>query len=53
MRFRKNTGIGKMAIQFIDTHCHLDAAEFGNTQEALVQDALATGVSTIVIPSVA
>ena len=40
-------------MQFIDTHCHLDAAEFGNTQESLVQDALTAGVGTIVIPSVA
>jgi TatD DNase family protein len=39
-------------MQFIDTHCHLDAAEFGNTQDALVQEALAAGVSTIVLPSV-
>jgi TatD DNase family protein len=37
---------------FIDTHCHLDAAEFGGTQDLLVQEALAAGVSTIVIPSV-
>jgi TatD DNase family protein len=38
---------------FIDTHCHLDAAEFGDTQDTLVQEALAAGVSTIVLPSVA
>ena len=38
---------------FIDTHCHLDAAEFGNSQNRLVQEALSNGVSTIVIPSVA
>ena len=37
---------------FIDTHCHLDAAEFGDTTDALVQEALAAGVSTLVIPSV-
>lgn len=37
---------------FIDTHCHLDAAEFGNTTDALVQEALAAGVSMLVIPSV-
>ena len=37
---------------FIDTHCHLDAAEFGNTQSALVKEALAAGVSTMVIPAV-
>lgn len=37
---------------FIDTHCHLDAAEFGVTPDTLVQEALAAGVSTIVLPSV-
>jgi len=37
---------------FIDTHCHLDAAEFGHTQDALVQEALAAGVSALVIPAV-
>jgi TatD DNase family protein len=37
---------------FIDTHCHLDAAEFGDSTDALVQEALAAGVGTIVIPSV-
>ena len=39
-------------MQFIDTHCHLDATEFGDTQDALVQEALAAGVSTLVLPSV-
>ncbi|HEU0186594.1 MAG TPA: TatD family hydrolase [Gallionellaceae bacterium] len=37
---------------FIDTHCHLDAAEFGHTQPALVQAARAAGVTTLVIPAV-
>jgi len=37
---------------FIDTHCHLDAAEFGVTPQVLMQEALAVGVSTIVLPSV-
>jgi len=37
---------------FIDTHCHLDAAEFGDTQALLINEALAAGVGTIVIPSV-
>lgn len=37
----------------IDTHCHLDAAEFGDTQADLVQTAQAVGVARIVIPSVA
>ncbi|HEU0283392.1 MAG TPA: TatD family hydrolase [Gallionella sp.] len=38
---------------FIDTHCHLDAAEFGGSQAALVEAAQATGVGRIVVPSVA
>jgi TatD DNase family protein len=39
-------------MQFIDTHCHLDAAEFGDTQAELVQAAQAAGVGRIVVPSV-
>ena len=38
---------------FTDTHCHLDAAEFGNTQADVVRNAVASGVNRIVIPSVA
>jgi TatD DNase family protein len=38
---------------FIDTHCHLDAAEFGVTQADIVRDAAAAGVGSIVVPSVA
>ncbi len=37
---------------FIDTHCHLDAAEFDGTQADIVRDAQTTGVSRIVVPSV-
>ncbi len=37
----------------IDTHCHLDAEEFGDTQADIVREALAVGVTRIVVPSVA
>ncbi|KAF0202685.1 MAG: TatD DNase family [Gallionellaceae bacterium] len=37
----------------IDTHCHLDAAEFDGMQTALVRNAQEAGVSCIVVPSVA
>jgi TatD DNase family protein len=37
---------------FIDTHCHLDAAEFGNTQSELVQAARQAGVEHIILPAV-
>ncbi len=40
-------------MQFTDTHCHLDAAEFGNTQADVVREAKAVGVTRIVVPSVA
>lgn len=40
-------------MQFIDTHCHLDAAEFGNTQAELLAQAQQAGVSSIVLPAVA
>jgi len=36
----------------IDTHCHLDAAEFGSDQNRLLRSAQAVGVTRIVIPSV-
>lgn len=38
---------------FIDSHCHLDAAEFGDTQADLVRAAHESGVLRIVVPSVA
>ena len=38
---------------FIDTHCHLDAEEFGDTQADIVRAAQAAGVGRIIVPSVA
>jgi len=38
---------------FIDTHCHLDAEEFGKTQADIVRAAQDAGVSRIIVPSVA
>ncbi len=37
---------------FVDTHCHLDAAEFGDPQAEIVR-AAAAGVSCLIIPAVA
>ncbi len=36
----------------IDTHCHLDAPEFGNRQAKLIQSAHEAGVRQMVIPAV-
>jgi TatD DNase family protein len=37
---------------WIDSHCHLDAAEFGGASAAVAADAVAAGVSWIVVPAV-
>ena len=39
-------------MHFIDTHCHLDAAEFGDTQAELVAAAQQAGVSQLILPAV-
>lgn len=39
-------------MHFIDTHCHLDAAEFGHAQAELVAQAQAAGVGALVLPAV-
>jgi len=38
---------------WIDTHCHLDAGEFGVEQDAVARAAKEQGVSCIVIPAIA
>jgi TatD DNase family protein len=37
---------------FIDTHCHLDAAEFKGQQDTIVREAQAAGVATLVLPAI-
>jgi TatD DNase family protein len=41
-----------MTHVLIDTHCHLDAAEFAADRDAVYQRALAAGVTTQIIPAV-
>jgi TatD DNase family protein len=36
----------------IDTHCHLDAAEFGEDRESVIRQAHAAGVGVMVLPAV-
>lgn len=41
-----------MAPFFIDTHCHLDAAEFDSDRDTEYARAIAGGVTTLVVPAV-
>lgn len=41
-----------LAMNWIDSHCHLDAAEFANDCDAVREAARAAGVQTCVIPAV-
>src|SRR6187551_100867 len=46
-------GAARRASLWIDTHCHLDAAEFDGDRDVVVARARAAGVAQIVIPAVA
>jgi TatD DNase family protein len=37
----------------IDTHCHLDAAEFAADRDAVARSAAVAGVAAMIVPSVA
>jgi len=47
-----NETASSMTPFFIDTHCHLDAAEFDADRDAEYARAVAGGVTTLVIPTV-
>ena len=40
------------APEFIDTHCHLDAAEFDPDRDAVYAAAQSGGVGTLVVPAI-
>ena len=50
--FLRATPLNPVAPILIDTHCHLDAAEFNADRDAVYAAAIGGGVSTLVIPSV-
>jgi len=39
-------------MNIIDTHCHLDAAEFDADREQILKQAIGSGVSMVVVPAV-
>lgn len=50
--FLRAASTHSVAPCFIDTHCHLDAAEFNIDRDAVYDEAVGSGVTTLVIPAV-